>query len=137
MAPKKGRGAGKAEESANAVPESDRLDERSAVLGVPCWIRDGDTREMGPYACGDIIAKEGPDTYTVKLTLGQNAGKTRTVSLTELMGANEQKPFECHDLTKLLYIHEAAVSDVLQKRYVGGQIFTNVGAMLLVTNPFR
>ena len=30
--------------------------------------------------------------------------------------AGGQLRFECHDLTKLLYIHEAAVSDVLQKR---------------------
>merc|ERR1719160_1510899 len=42
-----------------------------------------------------------------------------------------------HDLTKLMFIHEPAVSDVLRQRYQRSQIYSFVGAMLLVVNPFR
>merc|ERR1719424_1938271 len=36
-----------------------------------------------------------------------------------------------------MFIHEACVSEVLRLRYIRGQIYSYVGAMLLVVNPFK
>jgi myosin heavy subunit len=117
------------------IKQEDLIDEGAAVIGTPCWIREGESRESGPFQLGEIVAKEGPDVYQIKV--GDGKGKIVKKSLTELLGANEVRPNNMPDLTKLMYIHEAAVSDLLRCRYKQALIFTNVGAMLLVVNPFK
>jgi myosin heavy subunit len=91
-----------------------------------------ETREFGPYARGEIVAKEG-DMYKIKLMTGKSVSKV----LVEMLGANEQNPSEVLDLTRVMYIHPAAISDILKIRYQRAQIYTYVGAMLLVVNPFK
>jgi myosin heavy subunit len=133
------RGKGKVSKDADVevIPTADTLQRIAAVVGVPCFLRDGDTREAGPFALAEITQCHGPDQYTVKIVSGQHRGAERQRSLTELMGCNDVKPTEVHDLSKLPYIHEAAVSDVLRRRYASGKIYASVGNMLLVTNPFK
>lgn len=118
-----------------AAAEDQRLVETAAVVGCMCWIREGESRESGPFQLGEIVQKDGPDLYQIKLPNDKN--KIVKKSLTELLGANEVRAEKMMDLTKLMYIHEAAVSDVLRQRYKRALIYTNVGAMLLVVNPFK
>jgi len=124
------------EDAPKPIKEEDLIDEGAAVIGTMCWIREGDSRECGPYMLCEIVAKEGPDVYQIKSS-SDAKGKTYKKSLTEMLGANEVRPSNMADLTKLMYIHEAAVSDLLRARYKQALIFTNVGAMLLVVNPFK
>jgi hypothetical protein len=114
------------------IADTDRLDELGAAPGVGCWVPDAETREYGPYARGEIVAKEG-DTYKIKLM----SGKTVSKPLNDMLGANETNPSEVLDLTRVMYIHPAAISEILKIRYQRAQIYTYVGAMLLVVNPFK
>jgi myosin heavy subunit len=114
------------------IADSDRLDDLGAVAGASCWVVEGETRECGPFCQGEIINKDG-DQIKVKLSATKNC----TRPLKELLGANDVNAMEVHDLTKLMYIHPVAVSNVLKDRFIKCKIYTYVGAMLLVVNPFR
>merc|ERR1719428_484092 len=117
------------------IPEN-CLDANSALQGVVCWVREGESRESGPYQPCEIVDKKDTDLYVLRL-LNDPKSKLINRSLTEMLGGNDSNPLEMHDLTKLMYIHEAAVSDVLKQRYQRSMIYSFVGAMLLVVNPFR
>jgi myosin heavy subunit len=98
-----------------------------AIVGCHVWVKENDQWKIGE------IAEKGSRFYRVRLE--KNVYVERELS--EMLGANDMKPAECVDLTKLLYIHKAAVTDMLKQRYYRGLIYTNVGAMLLVVNPYR
>jgi myosin heavy subunit len=115
--------------------ENQTLDAEAAIVGASCWVVEGDAREFGPFQLGEVVAKVSPDEYQIRLPNDKNKIVKR--SLTELLGANEVRAEKIIDLTKLMYIHEAAVSDVLRLRYKRALIYTNVGQMLLVVNPFK
>jgi hypothetical protein len=114
------------------IADSDRLDDLGAAPGAACWVCEGETREQGPFCLGEIVQKEGD---SIKVKIG--GGKTVTKPLKELLGANDVSAKDVSDLTKLMYIHPGAVSDVLRQRFLRAQIYTYVGAMLLVVNPFK
>ena len=62
-----------------------------AILGAQNrrdWVRQH-TREAGPFSFGEIVSKDGPDDYKVKIQQGQQQGKTVKKSLTELLGSND------------------------------------------------
>lgn len=110
---------------------------RTAAVGQYVWVEGAE----GAFFHGEIMEKLGdgvsaPVQYKVKLQ-----GKNNTVhkQMKELLGSNEKlvPSAECHDLTKLVYTHDAAVLDMLKQRYAQSLIYTYVSHMLVVINPFR
>ena len=72
-------------------------------VGVVCWVREGDSRESGPYQQCEILDKKDTDLYTLRL-LNDPKSKVLTKSLTEMLGGNDANALAMHDLTKLMFI---------------------------------
>jgi hypothetical protein len=74
---------------------------------------------------------------TQTISLGPNALKDGQVVLCNDYETTEGMIMPPHDLITLTHLHEPAVVESLQHRYVADLIYTNTGPVLIALNPFQ
>ena len=100
-------------------------DESLWIIGTVCKVFKGQVTFVRQHAPG------GPTETQVVMD------EAKLVGLTPVIDDDVNDPMETDDLVKLRDPREAAMLHVLRERYAADAIFTDIGPVLTVINPYQ
>jgi hypothetical protein len=117
-----------------AEPQEGEPPEFGWGLGQSVHVADKKNKEA-VWAKGKVVGTEGTSRVNVRLDDGGGMVSVDMRKVKTLFTVNPKTGYD--DMTSLYYLHEPGVSDNLGVRYVEDKIYTYVGRVLVVCNPFH